>query len=231
MRRFRAVLFDFYDTLARIEVGSVVSGRQQTAELCGIVDVDRFQAGWRLNAQARMLGTAGSLEEQIATMLSDMGVDSDEALVRRLAEADRHAWIQGVRVYEDSALTLEALTQRGFRLGLVSNCSCQGGDVLQAKGLRPHFTAVAFSFELGTAKPEPEIFLAACEQLGMPPGDCLYIADGAGGELEAARGLGMSTVLVEHEDQHRREPAPSEYDVRVTRLREVLDLAELQQPR
>jgi putative hydrolase of the HAD superfamily len=230
LRKFRSVLFDFYDTLARIEVGSVVAGRQRTAELCGLADVEAFQGAWRHNAQARMLGTAGTLEEQIASMLAGVNIEADEALICRLAEADRNAWIQGVRLYADAVPTLDALQQRGFRLGLVSNCSCQGGDVLTAKGLRPYFEAIAFSFELGVAKPEPEIFLAACDKLELSPADCAYVADGAGGELEAARALGMFAVLVEHADQHRRDPAPTEVDARVTRVAEILTIPELEQP-
>jgi len=60
--------------------------------------------------------------------------------------------------------------------------------------LAARFDTVAFSCVLGVAKPDPAIYLAACAGLGVQPGDCVYVGDGADDELAAAAALGMSVV-------------------------------------
>lgn len=216
----RAVLFDFFDTLARVDIPHVLAARERSAHAAGI-EVERFQALWRENSHARVLGTCGSLEDQIAAMLRSLDTEPSDALVLQLADADRAAWIAAVRPYADAVRTLVALRRRGLALGLVSNCSCQVGDVLRAHGLDRYFDAVALSFELGAAKPDPPIYLAACEQLGVAPKEAVFVADGWGGELDAARSLGMLAVLVQHDDQNQRERTITSYDARIGSLAEL----------
>jgi putative hydrolase of the HAD superfamily len=217
------VLFDLYDTLARIDVNRVIEARHRLGVECGI-DVERFQALWQENSQERMLGKLGCLEDEIACMLQALGGESTPTLVTTLAHGDRSAWIEGVRLYRESLPTLRLLKRRGYTIGLVSNCSCLAGDVIRAQRLDRHLNAMALSYELGLAKPNQAIFLAACSQLGVEPESCIYVADGASGELNAAQQLGMLAVLIEHDDQNRRSPSTDSYDVRINSLSELKGL-------
>src|SRR5262249_23793780 len=61
-------------------------------------------------------------------------------------------------------------------------------------GLAKRFDAAMFSCQVGAAKPDPRIYLAATTALGARPEECCYIGDGADHELAAASNLGM-TVL------------------------------------
>ena len=62
-----------------------------------------------------------------------------------------------------------------------------------------------FSSEVGLRKPEPEIYLAACERLGVEPARCLYVGDGAYAELSGASSVGMRAILI-------RDPADAEVE-------------------
>jgi putative hydrolase of the HAD superfamily len=53
-----------------------------------------------------------------------------------------------------------------------------------------------FSSEVGLRKPDPAIYLFACERLGVEPSDCLYCGDGAYRELTGATELGMTAVEI-----------------------------------
>jgi sugar-phosphatase len=44
-------------------------------------------------------------------------------------------------------------------------------------------------------KPEPDVFLAAAERLGVPPARCVVVED-AGAGIEAARRAGMASIGV-----------------------------------
>jgi putative hydrolase of the HAD superfamily len=250
----RAVLFDLYDTLVHVDIPGVMTSRQRIAAACN-VDPEHFQTLWNQHLPQRTLGSLGTLEDEIRAIVKLLrtdagagvagagvdgeagvavaGIDADAideaALIVELAAGDRLAWAEAARLYPDALATLSALRERGFSLGLVSNCSCQAADVIEATGLNRHLDALALSFELGVAKPEPGIFLAACERLNVAPEECVFVADGAGGELEAAHTLGMLAVWVDGPDGRRRSSLPPAYDVRVEQLAEVLSLDELKE--
>jgi putative hydrolase of the HAD superfamily len=231
----RSVLFDLYDTLVHVDIPGVMTSRQRIAAACN-VDPELFQTLWNQHLPQRTLGSLGTLEDEIraiVTLLRDAdagariaGVD-EGILIAELAAGDRRAWSEAARLYPDALATLSALGDRGFSRGLVSNCSCQAADVIRATGLDRHLDTLALSFELGVAKPDPGIFLAACERLGVSPNACFFVADGAGGELEAAQALGMLAIWVDRPDKRRRSPQPPAYDIRVEQLAEVLELEEL----
>jgi putative hydrolase of the HAD superfamily len=54
-----------------------------------------------------------------------------------------------------------------------------------------------FSSELGIKKPDPEIYLKACQLLGVEPQRCLYVGDGGSHELSGASELGMDALLLD----------------------------------
>ncbi len=221
----RAVLFDFYDTLAHVDGEAILAGRRAIAERAG-VDAEAMAALWRDSAQQRMLGTLGSLEEQIGAMLRQLGRPADAALLGELADIDVRAWQAGVRLYPEAVPALETLKTRGYRLGVLSNCSNQAGYVIERAGLDHLFDALTLSFRLQLAKPQPEIYLAACAALDVTPAESVFVADGAFGELDAARALGIVAVLIEQDRQSRAYGASEGWDYRVERLAEVPPLLE-----
>ncbi len=181
---------------------------------------------WRASAEERMLGTLGSLEAQIADLLRQLGRSPSPALLSELAEMDVRAWQRAVTLYPDARPALAALKERSYRLGVLSNCSHEAGYVIERAGLDDVFDALALSFRLGVAKPQPEIYRAALEALGVAPAETVFVADGAFGELDAARALGITAVLIEQERQSRAYGASAAWDYRVERLAEVPPLVE-----
>ncbi|MPZ33932.1 MAG: HAD-IA family hydrolase [Rhodospirillales bacterium] len=57
------------------------------------------------------------------------------------------------------------------------------------------FEHVVESSKLGVRKPDPRIYQHACDLLGVPPQDCIYLDD-LGINLKPARALGMRTIKV-----------------------------------
>ena len=83
---------------------------------------------------------------------------------------------------------LQILRDKGYRLALLSDY-CFAQEKLAAIGLSPSdFDAVWESPALGGLKPRREVFLNACEALGVQPGEALMVGDKAstdGGALAA----------------------------------------------
>lgn len=57
------------------------------------------------------------------------------------------------------------------------------------------FEHVVESSKLGMRKPDPRIYQHACDLLGVPPEDCVYLDD-LGVNLKPAREMGMTTIKV-----------------------------------
>jgi putative hydrolase of the HAD superfamily len=57
-----------------------------------------------------------------------------------------------------------------------------------------------FSSEVGLRKPEPAIYLFACERLEVEPASCLYCGDGSYRELTGADAIGMTAVEIRDPD-------------------------------
>lgn len=62
------------------------------------------------------------------------------------------------------------------------------------------FDVVVQSSEAGIRKPEPRFYEIACEQVGIAPGEAVFLDD-LGVNLKPARALGMQTIKVLNEDQ------------------------------
>jgi putative hydrolase of the HAD superfamily len=193
----RVVLFDLFNTLVP---GGADEERAAMARAMGVdlgVDPDTYASLFYQSYRERYVGAFGDLEATVRTIAEHAGGRPTGSAVR-LACARRIAFTR--RLLWPSAETLavlDVLQASGWRLGLVSNCTAETPELWKRTPLAQRFEAVAFSCELGVAKPDPAIYLAACSFLGVKPKDCLYVGDGADNELVGADGLGMSVVRTE----------------------------------
>lgn len=61
--------------------------------------------------------------------------------------------------------------------------------------LKPFFDVFIESAVVGIRKPDPRIFLLACDELGAAPAEVVFLDD-IGSNLKSARELGMTTIKV-----------------------------------
>lgn len=94
-----------------------------------------------------------------------------------------------VTPFEDVHPTLARLHGR-VALGSVSN----GVADLDAIGMAHYFQTSIAAHSFGSAKPDPAIFHAACEALGVAPAEAVYIGDDPVLDVEGAQQAGMLAV-------------------------------------
>jgi putative hydrolase of the HAD superfamily len=95
--------------------------------------------------------------------------------------------------------TLRALSVK-TKTGIITNGNGQTQRAkLKASALDEVFSPrhIWVSGEVGIAKPDPAIFLLACEALGETPGDCLYVGDHEQDDLFGATRAGLRACLVD----------------------------------
>jgi putative hydrolase of the HAD superfamily len=94
-----------------------------------------------------------------------------------------------VTPYEDVLPGLLKLKQR-LLLGTITN----GNADLDVVGLAHHFTVSLAAAQFGRGKPDPAIFLAACEAMGVAPQEAAYVGDDLQLDVLGAQQAGLRAV-------------------------------------
>jgi putative hydrolase of the HAD superfamily len=197
----RALIIDLFSTL-------IPGGHAERAavhrEMARIMDVDpeALSRAFDETLYERFSGGYGDLTSTLRAMASRCGADPSDDQLR--AAAELRSKLARQLLGDAPAGTLDALAtlrSAGWRTGLVSNITSETMQQWPTSALAQHFDTTAFSSEVGAAKPQPAIYLAACNGLGVTPAECVYIADGSDNELQAAADLGMLAIrTTEHSD-------------------------------
>ncbi len=93
------------------------------------------------------------------------------------------------------ALHGKTLSQRGLKLGLLSDCDERDIRRWPESPLAQYFDAACFSCDIGFTKPDPKAFNTVLERLGTSPQKAAYVGDGGSKELEGARQAEFGLVI------------------------------------
>ena len=100
-----------------------------------------------------------------------------------------------VDCYPDAIGALERISAR-LPVAALSN----GNADLARIGLDHLFTAQLSACSFGSAKPDPAIFLAACDLLGMPPAKVLHVGDHPEADVAGAARAGLRSCWINRAD-------------------------------
>ena len=89
---------------------------------------------------------------------------------------------------------LSSLAGRGLLLGLAANQPHSAIEVLREAGLAGLFRYREVSGTTGLYKPDPRVFIHACEALSVEPASCVMVGDRIDNDIAPARMLGMATI-------------------------------------
>ncbi len=132
-----------------------------------------------------------------------------DAVLAERVYAEVTARAQGRDLFEPRpgmAELLAELRARGLKLGLAANQPAAALARLDRHGMGSVFDHREVSATLGLYKPDPRLFLAACEALGVPPAACLMVGDRIDNDIAPARALGMATLLFRTGRHRRQQP-------------------------
>ena len=224
MPAYRAVVFDFFGTLTR----SVQRGPQHAdiARALG-ADPDAVVGVLDRTFRARACGSLGSAEATLRWVIEQAGGDTRPSAIRAAMPARIDALRADTQLRPDAVSALTAIRRRGVRTAVVSDCTHELPAFLPGLPVGPLLDAQIYSVELGICKPDPKIYLAACDRLGVSPEDCLYVGDGGSHELTGAAAVGMTPVRLAAPDlaNHLVFDADTNFAGRTVRsLTEVLTL-------
>lgn len=94
-----------------------------------------------------------------------------------------------VELFDDVLPALASLKER-YKIASVSN----GFADLAEIGISEYFQTSIAAHQFGSAKPHPEIFLAACKALDIAPHEAVYVGDDPLLDVQGAQGAGLQVV-------------------------------------
>ena len=198
MSRYDAVFLDAYGTLIEVDrpfARLQASVRRHLGAEVTLADAERaFRAEMTYYAghchEGSDVRTLAALRERCAAIvLGELGIDADPAIAATLL-IDAIAF----RAYDDVTPLMAGLAGAGVGVAVVSNWDCSLPDALAAAGVAvDHVIASGSS---GSSKPDPAIFRAALDALGVAPGRALHVGDTEETDGVGARAAGIDVRIV-----------------------------------
>jgi HAD superfamily hydrolase (TIGR01509 family) len=187
----RAVLFDLFETL--ITERGVGMPRASSLGCQLGFNGAAFRSEWRTRRHAVILGRR-TFREALLEIAARLGREINRRELDRVChERIRAKAVVLARVEPRVLAVLGALRSRGLHLGLVSNCFAEDVTAWSESAAGRLFDCAVFSFEVGVAKPTPEIYLEAITRLGVSPDNTAFVGDGMDDELAGASSVGLRT--------------------------------------
>jgi HAD superfamily hydrolase (TIGR01509 family) len=130
-----------------------------------------------------------------------LGPGADAHRIRRVGDAKeaeyrRLASVHGLTALPGASSWVRRLHAQGWQQAIASSAPGENvGVMLRALALDGMFEAIVSAEDVTRGKPDPQVFLAAAERLGVPRDRCIVVEDAAVG-VQAARSAGMRCIGV-----------------------------------
>lgn len=193
MGRFRAVVFDLSGTLLDFPTREYYSVAEYLGRLAGADGRAFHERFW---AQTNQPGREADWRVGIRRTWKELSLlpspADQEAAFARYFDFERaileHPKPGAIEILRD-------LKAARYRTGLITNTVHPLPEVWPNCSFSSLIDVPVFSCVEGTEKPDPAIYRACAEWLGVQPDDCLFVGDGSSDELAGAEAAGMSAVM------------------------------------
>ena len=149
--------------------------------------------------------------------------DYDKVRDKRIELMENYVNKNGIELKPYAEYTLSELKNRGYKIALATATPPERAKrYLSGSGLYDYFDKIVCSAMVRLGKPEPDIYLKACEELGFLPRECIAVEDSPNG-IQSAYRAGCRAVMVPDMDEPDDAVHGMTYAV-IDNLKELLDL-------
>ena len=95
---------------------------------------------------------------------------------------------------DDDLELLRELRKKGYKLGLISNCSIEAPDIWKRSVLAEFVDVAVFSTIERKRKPASRIFQMCAARLGVNPSQCIFVGNDIDTDFHGSRNAGMRGI-------------------------------------
>lgn len=186
---YKAVGFDYGGVIGG--VGN--SGPSFSDQVCILLGIDKptYNEAFFGIYQMINLGGVATWREFLPSLLDRLG--RPERLNDVIAINDNEE--RKLRIVSSVMMDIvDAIRQRGYKTGLLSNNTIEGGRAMRVAGLDDHFDTFHISAETKLMKPNPEAFQKFTHDLGVNIQELVFI-DNSKNNLSTASKCGYTPIL------------------------------------
>jgi HAD superfamily hydrolase (TIGR01509 family) len=139
----------------------------------------------------------------IEKLKSFFGEDFDYYAVhsKRIELMDAYINENGIEAKPFAEELLSFLTENGYKTAIATATAPERTEkYLKQVGLYQYFDKIVCASMVAQGKPKPDIYIKACEELGLKPEECMAIEDSPNG-IRSASSAGCVTVMVPDQDE------------------------------
>jgi putative hydrolase of the HAD superfamily len=151
-------------------------------------------------------------------VLKEAGIEPTSELIKNILIDMKKAKYDLV-LFEDVLPALNTLKARKLALGVISNADRDISPLLDKLGILDLLKVRLTSKEAGVSKPNKGIFQKGAENMGISPGEALYVGDQWVVDVQGARRAGMQALLLDRGGYFEEIPESE----KITSLVEIAD--------
>lgn len=125
----------------------------------------------------------------------DLSWNVQEVLGKILA-MEKELLAKGVDLKSGAKELLAYLKENHYKIAMASSSIKERAlDILEQHDIAQYFDEFVFGYEVEKGKPNPDIFIKACEKIGEKPEECLVLEDSEAG-IQAAHSANIPVICV-----------------------------------
>jgi putative hydrolase of the HAD superfamily len=195
VRSKKAVIFDLFHTLTAVE-SAWADGRPMTYKMLG-VSHEAWDEQLLVLCRERLAGLTTDPLAIIRGMAHAIDPSISEERIQAATENRMVRFADALRnIPAENLAVLQRLKAQGKLLALLSNADVMEAapwDQTEASRL---FDVTVFSCRVGMVKPERGIYELCLRELGVGAGEAIFVGDGGSDELQGAKDVGMTSVMI-----------------------------------
>jgi putative hydrolase of the HAD superfamily len=199
MHRSQAIIFDLGGTLLYPDFPFLQSilkgGGQPISENQFLLALSK--ASNRIDTYTQATTDASRVPVYIKYLLEELQVrEKIEELVEGVI-LPRHQTVNFWNYLLEGTLALLATLQQHYKLAIISNSDGRAAAKAAQYGIAPYLDFIIDSHVVGIEKPDPRIFLLACQRLNLPVESCYYVGDIYSIDVVGAHKAGLHPILID----------------------------------
>jgi len=209
---FKAIFFDFYNTLVHFSPTSEEIQKQACNKFGITANKQKLSAGYKIadnffnqeNSinpifERNKENQASFFFEYEKILLENSEVAASSEIIKKIWD-EVYATPRELLLFEDVLPTFTQLKKHHLKIGIITNNRQNIIELTKELKIHTFLNVIVRSCDVGFEKPHPKIFKTALNKLKIPANETLHIGDQPLSDLQGAKQAGITPILLDRQN-------------------------------